>query len=169
MTQPKFAPIQYEDEVRPSYHLAPPERWLPDRPADFRPGPLPSGKGSGVPGPDQGYALLLAERIKDRIVLTPGERRDDVLAGAVAIALRRAALFGRAPVLADLELALGLFGYLSAAPDELVRFRRKLFDGLADDYWAQRELAHREPESVLRLRPEEVGANAHAWRAITKG
>ena len=45
-------------------------------------------------------------------MLEPGEHAEDVLAGAVAIALRRAAIFGRAPVTADIELALELFKYL---------------------------------------------------------
>ena len=164
MTQPKFAPIQYEDEVRPSYHLAPPSRWVADRPADFRAGPRPDGKASGIPGPDQGYVLLLAERIAPRIVLSDGEHRDDVVAGAVGLALRRASLFGRAPVLPDLEVALRLFGYLEQPPAELVSFRRPLFDGLAHDYWRQRELAHLVPEALLRQRPDQVTAGA--WREL---
>ena len=45
-------------------------------------------------------------------MLEPGERADDVLAGAVAIGLRRAAIFGRVPIGADIELALRLFKYL---------------------------------------------------------
>lgn len=167
MTQPKFAPIQYEDEVRPSYRLAPPSRWTADRPADFKPGPRPSSAGSGIPGPDQGYVLLLAERIADRILLAPGEHVDDVIDGAAAIALGRAAVFGRAPVLVDLEFALRLFGYLSKAPEELVRLRRSLFDGLADDYWRRRELAHTVPQSLLRLSPAEVDQKTGTWRTIT--
>jgi len=169
LTQPKFAPIQYEDEVRPSYRLSPPGRWVADRPADFRPGPRPQSKGNGIPGPDQGYVLLLAERIADRIVLEPGEHRDDVITGAVAIALNRASLFGRAPVLADLDLALGLFGYFSKAPEELIQFRRGLFAGLAEDYWGQRELAHRIPESILRSTSAQVDVETGTWRSLMIG
>jgi hypothetical protein len=165
MTQPKFRPIEYEDEVRPSYHLAPPPRWRADRPADFRPGPVRSTKGSGVPGPDQGYALLLAERLVDRMVLTEGEYLDDVIIGGVVIALRRAALFGRAPVLGDIELALTIFGYLGEAPAELVSFRRSLFDGLADDYWGQRSIAHLLPEDLLRT-PKGAPELDGAWRQL---
>ena len=123
MTQPRFAPIQYEDEVRPGYRLAPPVRWVADRPADYTGQPTRFRHGEGVHGPDQGYALLLAERIVDRLVLASGEHLGDVVTACVAIALRRAAIFGRAPVLADLEVAYGLLGYLSDAPAALVSAR----------------------------------------------
>lgn len=156
MTQPKFAPIPIEDEVRPSDHLPPCEPWRAERPADFRPGAWPGGAGTGVPGPDQGYVLRLAERFVEALVLVEGEHPDDVLAGAAVVALRRAALYGRAPVSADLELALGLFGFLGEAPADLVAERRKLFRGAAHDYWDQRVLAHRVPESALRLSPGAV-------------
>ena len=83
-------------------------------------------------------------------MLEPGEHAEDVLAGAVAIALRRASIFGRAPVAADIELALSLFGYLgradgTAAPSELVEFRRERFAGAAHDYWRRRALADEIP------------------------
>ena len=119
MTQPKFAPILEQDEVRPGYQLGVPQPGCPI--ARARADPLPAGQdlpGLGVRGPDQGYALELATMFADRLVLEPGEHAEDVLAGAVAIALRRAAIFGRAPIATDIDLALDLFGYLSrgAAP-----------------------------------------------------
>jgi len=166
MTQPKFAPIAIEDEVRPAYHLGPPRPWVANRPADFRAGPPLSGPGTGTAGPDQGFALLLAGRLSERLVLAPGERRDDVLVGAVGVALRRASLFGRAPVLGDVELALAIFGYLSPAPDELVEFRRGLFAGVSHDYWAQRELANRVPSSTLRRKATEIDVSGSGWRAL---
>jgi hypothetical protein len=166
MTQPRFAPIAIEDEVRPGYRLGPPRPWIADRPADFRAGPPPSGPGAGTAGPDQGFALLLAERLADRVVLAPGERREDVLVGAVGISLRRASLFGRAPVAADVECALGLFGYLAPAPAELVAFRRSFFDGVSHDYWAQRALANLVPESSLRLTVSEISASPARWRDL---
>ena len=118
MTQPKFAPILEQDEVRPGYQLGVPQAWVPHRPGESRPTPrredLP---GLGVRGPDQGYALELATMFRDRLVLEPGEHAEDVLAGAVAIALRRAAILGRAPIATDIALALDLFGYLSRGSD----------------------------------------------------
>jgi len=108
-----------------------------------------------VPGPDQGYALSLATRFEARLALEPGEHRADVLAGAVAIALRRAALFGRAPVASDIELALGMFGHLARdggapPPGELVAWRRERFAGAAHDYWRRQALADAVPDVVLR-------------------
>ncbi|MCU1495420.1 MAG: hypothetical protein JWO62_3184 [Acidimicrobiaceae bacterium] len=156
MTQPKFAPITQEDEVRPAYRLEPPAPWRGDRPGELRPGATLNVRGVGVPGPDQGYALHLARLFKDRLVLEPGERADDVLAGAVAIGLRRASLFGRAPVASDIELPLALFGYLASAPPELEEERRRLFAGVSHDYGRRRSLAESIPESALRSTPEAV-------------
>ncbi len=169
MTQPKFAPIAIEDEVRPASRLGPPAGWTANRPADFRPGPPPSGRGTGTAGPDQGYALLLAGRFADRLVLTAGERREDVLAGAAGIALRRASLFGRAPMAGDLEVALALFGFLAPAPPDLVGYRRRLFAEAGHDYWAQRGLVQLIPESSLRKGPAELAAAAGNWRALVGG
>ncbi|HXZ82800.1 MAG TPA: hypothetical protein VED84_03500 [Acidimicrobiales bacterium] len=168
MTQPRYAPIAIEDEVRPGYRLGPPRPWTADRPADFRANRPVSGRGTGSAGPDQGFALLLAERLAHRIVAEPGERREDILAGAVAIALRRASLLGRAPVSVDIECALDLFGYRAPAPPELVEFRRSLFDGVSHDYWAQRALANRIPESTLRLTIPEIDASAAEWRDLLR-
>ena len=49
-----------------------------------------------------------------KLVLTPGEHERDVLAGACAVALKRASLFGRAPVVHDLTVALTASGVCSA-------------------------------------------------------
>lgn len=177
MTQPKFAPILEQHEVREVQRIAPPAAWEPHRPGEFRPGGQAAARlgGFGIPGPDQGYALRLAERYRDRIVLDPDEHGEDVMAGAVAIALRRAALYGRAPVTSDLELALGLFGYLAAeggpaAPRDLVDFRRALFAGAGHDYWRQRSIADEVPESALRLTPDQVverrDQHRDGWRTI---
>ena len=112
---------------------------------------MPAGAGLGCQGPDQGYALKLAERFRDRLVLMPGEHPDDVLAGCCAIALRRASLFGRAPVVYDLTLALDLFGYLSEAAADLVAKRRKQFAGASSHhgYHIRLHLAASIPEKSL--------------------
>lgn len=103
-----------------------------------------------MPGPDQGYALLLAETMKDRLVLFEGERAEDVLAGASVVAMKRAALFGRAPVLADIEFALTLFGYLTDRPAPgLVAARRELVSGASRHYAEQRRLADAVDEATL--------------------
>lgn len=158
MTQPKFAPILPEDEVRDLHKLPPPAAWYPLRPADFRPAPAGHLPGRGAAGPDQGYGLLLADRFTDRLVLAEGERADDVLEGAALLAMRRAAIFGRAPVSADIELALVLFGFLAEAPADRQAARREVFAGVAHDYWRGRELADLVPETTLRLAPADLRA-----------
>lgn len=157
MTQPKFAPILPADEVRDLYKLPPPAAWEPTRPADFRAAPgEPHRMGRGVAGPDQGYALLLAEKMAPRLVLEEGEHEADVLNGACVLATRRAALFGRAPVSADLALALELFGFTAESSDEVVRARQEVFAGVAHDYWRGRELADLVPEATLRMSLAEL-------------
>jgi hypothetical protein len=171
MTQPKFAPIQEADEVREVLRLPPPPPWVPHRPADFRPSPQQAHRpNTGVPGPDQGYALALAQRFDERLRLSDAEHADDVLAAAVAIAMRRAALYGRAPVSGDISLALNLFGYLDEAPSDLVAARERYLRGAAHDYWQQRDIAEAVPDDTLRLKPEDVraglAADPQCWRVL---
>jgi hypothetical protein len=176
VTQPKFAPIMEQHEVRDGYQLGVPAPWVPHRPGESRPHPHGQNlAGLGIPGPDQGYALELANRFEDRLRLEPDERAEDILAGAVAIALRRAALFGRAPVATDVELALAMFKFLvgddgTSPSTDLVAWRREHFAGAAHDYWRRRALADSVPEATLRLKPgvvaERLEAEPGRWREI---
>src|SRR5690349_19491448 len=131
MAAPKFAPMDPTAHPR-GYESPPyvPDPWLPDRPAEVD-GRQPTGPALGCQGPDQGYALSLAARVRPRLQLAPGESADDVLTGIVAIATRRASLYGRAPVMHDLTIGLTAWGFLDPAPPaELVAARRPLFMGL---------------------------------------
>ena len=129
----------------------------------------PRGPGYGNPGPDQGYALVLAERFRGQLALRPGESEDDALGGCVFVALRRASLFGRAPVIHDLRVALTVWGFLDPdADDELVAFRRPLFEGVAHahHYLAQRTIVDQVPEATLRMTPHQVeSAYRDDWRS----
>ncbi len=49
----------------------------------------------------------------------------------MAIALRRASLFGRAPMIHDLTVAFTLWGYLGEAPAELTSVRKERFAAVA--------------------------------------
>ena len=140
---------------------------MADRPGEVV-GEHPAGPGLGYQGPDQGYALKLAERFAGRLVLAAGEREDDALAGCVAVALRRASLFGRAPVMHDLRLALELFGFLDEADADLVAWRRDRFAGAAGHhgYHVKLRLGELVPEETLRLAPAAVAAACSKdWRA----
>ena len=141
---------------------------MADRPGEVVGSEAPAGPGLGYQGPDQGYALKLAERFAGQLALSPGEREDDALAGCVAAALRRASMFGRAPVMHDLRLALELFGFLDGAADaDLVAWRRDHVAGAAGHhgYHVKLRLADSVPEETLRLTPAAAaGARAENWR-----
>ena len=154
----------------PSIYRSPPRRgdpWVADRPGEVVGGESSAGPGLGNQGPDQGYALNLAERFAGRLTLAPGEREDDALAGCVAVALRRASMFGRAPVMHDLRVALELFGFLDDADAELVAWRRTRFAGAAGHhgYHLKVRLADQVPAESLRLTPASAAtARAADWR-----
>ncbi len=170
MAAPDYVPTTTADKPRPTLPLPPPGRWVSTRPADL-PSAQPRGRRLGSPGPDQGYALLLAERFKGKLRLTPGEHEEDAAAGAVAGAMRRASIFGRAPVLSDLEFAFGLFGFiddpLADAPPDLVQWRRSAFKGASHDYWDQREIVDHIPDATLRMAPADVRRRLHDWKELT--
>ena len=171
MAAPKFAPVTPLDRTR-GYespdHV--PDGWLPDRPAEVR-GRQPVGPRLGYPGPDQGYALALAERLRPEIRCQRGESADDAFAGCTAVAMRRAALFGRAPVMPDLRIAFTIWGFLDAAPpEELVAVRRPLFEGVANSmhhYDERRALVDSVPEATLRMTLEQVRSSYPSnWRTL---
>jgi hypothetical protein len=172
MAAPEFVPLRPVRGEK-AYESPPrrPESWCPDRPGELvQTGRQPSGEGAfGFQGPDQGYALLLANSFRGKLGLAEGESEDDAIAGCTAIGLRRASTFGRAPVMHDLRLALELFGFLDETPDpDLVAFRRPLFDQISSPhyYFALRELVSSIPEETIRMSPNEVRARASQWRSL---
>jgi len=156
MTQPSFVPISDLDQVRHAYQLHVPGSWSADRPAEIRvPASVP-GRRMGTPGPDQGFALQLAERFADRLVLAEGEHVEDVVAGCALVAARRAAMFGRAPCIHDVNAAFALWGFLSAAEPNVVDARKRLFRSVAHSYDAQRALVDGVDEALLRLPVDQI-------------
>ena len=167
MTQPSFAPIAEADQVRPARRLSTPRDWRQDRPAELTVPLHPTGRDLGTPGPDQGYALMLAERLfEKRLELADGEPMQGVIAGCAGVACARAALFGRAPVGGDLELAFTLFGFLGGAPADLIAWRKGLFQAAGHDYWGRRHLVDVVSESTLRLTPSEAQGRLAQWRDL---
>lgn len=166
MAAPGYVPVPLADQARRSLALPPSRRWTATRPGDLQ-GGQPRGDKLGDPGPDQGYALLLAERLHDRVRVTDGENAEDALAGAVAVAMKRASLLGRAPVTQDVELGLRLWGYLDENPPaELVEARRRLFAGAGHHYWDQRAITDAVPEATLRMTPDQVAGRLSDWRSL---
>ena len=165
MAAPDYVPNTQNE--RPRAPLGTPGHggWTATRPGDLT-ARQPSGPYFGNQGPDQGYGLVLAERFSDRLLLTEGEDEHDVMAGALGVGLARASLFGRAPVIYDLELAYGAFGYLDPPPADLVEFRKPLFAGASHHYWDQRAIVAVVPEATLRLTPAAVRQRLGEWRSL---
>jgi hypothetical protein len=116
--------------------------------------------------------LKLAEGLRDSVVLQLNESADDAICGSLAIALRRASKYGRAPVIHDLKVAFGIWGWmLLDPPSDLVAQRRKLFAGLGNvthHYSETRQLVDMIPESTMLMTPEQVRTGMPgSWRALT--
>jgi hypothetical protein len=167
VTQPDYVPVAVGAQVRVTERLPPAHAWMADRPAEIR-GRAPSGSKFGSPGPDLGYGLKLARMFVDRLVLQPGEHAEDAVAGCFAVGSRRASIFGRAPVIYDMELAYTLWGFLPGAPQDLIAFRLPLFKGASHHYWDQREIVDRVLESTLRLSPADVASRLGEWRSLLR-
>lgn len=171
MAAPRFSPVPPTD--RPRYYESPdhvPESWTPDRPGEIE-GFQPEGPQLGAQGPDQGFALRIAAQLRPKLQLQPGENADDVIQGCLGVALRRASVFSRAPVVHDLTIAFTIWGFYDATPPaELVELRMPLFEGLrlvAHHYTEGRIVADMPPESTLRMTPAQV-ADAYPadWRTL---
>jgi hypothetical protein len=170
MAAPKHVPSPAEETAR--VYTSPPRRpssWMAVRPGDLD-GRQPAGDRLGSQGPDQGYALTLAEQFRPKLVLHRGEHADDALAGAVAVALKRASIFGRAPVIHDLTVALSIWGFLDeAAPKDLVQLRHRLFEEVHHPhaYSRLRAIPDLVPADVLAQPHQAILDQAHDnWRSV---
>jgi len=167
MAAPDYVPTTTPAKQR--HYVSPPrlaDSWVANRPGDLS-DHQPLGNGLGVPGPDQGYALALARRFEGKLLLSSSENSSDAVAGAVSVALKRAACFGRAPILADVELAFRLFGFLAPEPTEaFLAWRRELFAGLRHPhhYAHVRHLVDIVSAEMLRISPLEVESVCEAQR-----
>ena len=166
MTQPSFVPIVEADQVRRAYRLQVPSIWTQSRPSELRGTTQPPGRQLGSPGPDQGFALKLARRFEDRLVLAEGESAEDAIAGCTAVAMRRCSSFGRAPAVYDLTFGFTIWGFLGGAPTDLVEERGPLFRSAGHHYTAQRVIADAVVDGALRLTPEAVAERIGRWREL---
>ena len=171
MAAPKFAPVPPAD--RPRAYASPdhvPDVWMPDRPGDID-GAQPAGPRLGAQGPDQGFALRIASRLRPKLQMQPGENADDAVRGCLGVALRRASIFSRAPMVHDLNIAFTIWGfYDQSPPPELVELRRPLFEGLRHvmhHYMEARAVADQVPESTIRMTPAQVAEKYPGeWRSL---
>lgn len=169
MAAPEFVPVDRTKLLR-TYESPPrrPAPWMPVRPAELVHG-QPQGLQLGYPGPDQGFVLKLARQFTGKLSLTAAEHERDALAGGCGVALRRASLFGRAPVVHDLTVALTVWGFLGDAAPDLVQMRKPLFEEVAHPhhYFELRRVVDLVAEDTLRMTPQQV-AQAHRadWRSL---
>lgn len=169
MAAPQYVPTSTRDKAYESPDHVP-AAWNGGRPAELS-GRQPSGTRLGNQGPDQGFGLILAERFRDKLQLTVGEHADDAITGCLGVALARASLFGRAPVIHDFTVAFTIFGFLDAtAPVELVARRRAAFEGVhlvAHHYAEGRAIVDGVPEATLRMTHQQVASAYPArWREL---
>lgn len=169
MAAPEYVPVDRTKLLRT--YASPPRQddgWWADRPAELTEG-QPKGERLGAPGPDQGYVLKLLRQFEGKLTRTSGEHEKDALAGAAAVAMKRASLFGRAPVVHDLTVGLTVWGFLGDAPAELVALRKRLFPEVhhPHHYAELRRIADLVPEATLRMTPQQV-TEAHRadWRSL---
>jgi len=171
MAAPKFAPVGVNES---QYYSSPdvvPAAWNPDGPGLF-PGLQPDGPRRGAQGPDQGFALRIAARLVPLLHLQPAEKQNDAVRGCLGIALKRASMFSRAPVVHDVRLAFLIWGFfIEQPPADLLARRHELFEGvgLVNHHYAEgRLIADLVPESTLRLTPDQAAATMPAsWRELT--
>ncbi len=166
MAQPEFVPAADTDRAPEELLPAAPRRWEADRPAEVVDGGQPRGARLGNIGPDQGYALKIAKTFSGRLKLGEDEHEEDAIAGCLGIALKRASLNGRAPVIYDLEFAFTVWGFLGGAPDDLITFRKRLFSSSAHHYWDQREIVDTVRDSAYELSSNDVRASLHDWTVL---
>lgn len=172
MSQPKSVPGKLGATP---YYESPPRRegsWRPNRPGEvFRDG-QPHGAGLGSQGPDQGFAIKLANGLTDQLVLHRGEHASDAISGCVVVALKRASQFMRAPSIHDVKAAFNLFGFFdAAAAPQLVEARRELFAEVhhPHHYAERRAIADMVPADLLRLTPQQIEAAVPDFQAVVMG
>jgi hypothetical protein len=151
-----YVPVTLDEEPRQETNLAPGSHmpasgsWRADRPGDL--GAIqPKGALLGSPGPNVGYGLTLANRARDRLDLEPHERADDAVAVIAAIAMKRAATFGRAPTINDIEFAMELLGYQGGAPDDVRAWRPDVVRAAAHEYVVRSAVVDTVSPGLLRL------------------
>lgn len=159
-TDPFVAP-SLDDAPRQAQNLAPGVRmpparpWRADRPGDLH-GGQPEGELLGTPGPNIGYALTLAARARDRFAFAPHEHAEDALAVIGEVAMKRAASYGRAPVMPDIECAALVLGYQGGVDADFAEWRTVAVAGAAHEYQRRRAICDAVDLDALRLHPKAL-------------
>jgi len=139
--------------LAPGVRMPPAQSWHATRPGDLEAG-QPTGALLGRPGPNVGYALSLAARLRDKLVLALHESIDDAIAVIGELAMKRAASFGRGPVLHDIEVAASLLGYVGDVDPAFAEWRVQMTHGADHEYGVRRAIVDAVPDAVVRMPPQ---------------
>jgi hypothetical protein len=162
-----FVASNIDDAPRAKPAPGPAFRWQAARPGDSTVPQTADGPLFGTPGPDLGFALTLAARLRPRLRLGHHEHAADAEAVAAEIGMRRSAEAGRAPMADDVEFGFTTLGYLSDAPDDLVTWRRPRVRHAAHDYRRRRFLVRAVAPETMGLTLDEVRAQVgRGWRSL---
>jgi hypothetical protein len=154
-----------EPNLAPGVHLPAARPWVPDRPGDAVAYGQPHGRLLGDPGPNIGYALTLAERLHDRLQLAPTEHLEDAMTVVSELAMKRASSYGRAPVMADLECAALILGYLGGCDPDDALWRAAAVTEAGHDYPTRRAICDAVDLDALRLAPQVLSSRTRELRA----
>ena len=163
MSTDPFVATRIEDKPRQKQNMAPgvhypsARAWHAGRPGDLEVG-QPRGDMLGAPGPNIGYALTLVERGRERTALAPHEHWSDAAAVIGEVAMKRAASFGRAPVMADVETARLALGYQGGCEPDFAKWRVLAVAGAHESYPRRRAICDAVDLDVLRLTPAALDA-----------
>ena len=151
--------------LAPGVRIPPAQSWHADRPGDLEAG-QPMGALLGRPGPNVGYALSLANRMRDKLTLAPHESSDDAIAVISELAMKRAASFGRGPVLHDVEVAASLLGYVGDIDPAFSAWRVQMTHGADHEYGVRRAIVDAVPDAVVRMPPQVPALLAESRAAL---
>jgi hypothetical protein len=161
MSTDPFVAARIEDKPRQKQNLAPgvnypaARPWRAGRPGELRVG-QPHGDLFGVPGPNIGYALTLVERGKERMALAPHEHWSDAAAVVGEVAMKRAASYGRAPVMPDVECVRLALGYQGGCEPDFAKWRVIVVAGAHESYARRRAICDAVPLDAIRLTPSAL-------------
>jgi len=142
-----------EPNLAPGVHLPAAVAWRAERPGDLVAG-QPEGSRLGRPGPNVGYAVSLAARLRDRITVSAHESTGDALAVIAELGMKRAASYGRAPTMHDVDIAATLLGYQGDVDTSFSAWRATIVHGADHDYDVRRALVDAVSDAVLRMPPQ---------------
>jgi hypothetical protein len=145
--------VEIVDSDKPRTHLepGPAGSWRSDKPGlSAGPESLPSGRGFGHAGSDQGWAYVLV----DRATLPDDDPRLRVV--VLGLVMARASASGRAPVPQDIDAALMLCGFGDDARPELVARRERWLAAVAHDSRPGQTAIGEVDRELITAKPEQI-------------